>query len=404
MDNGDQTRATDVTSLSGYQLWGTASDAEWWLGGKTVVNNAIEDQNWMSEETTTFYGICTSNAITLSDNVTIGLTDEKFNGTFTYLVPSTVASQEDLLAGVGTGNPTDGATIDFKHLLSAFTALNIKLDANQNGVNDAGKTYDLVIESITFHNLINAGSFTFSTEADEAPGSWDTSSFSAEDWVANTSKGDLTIPVNQTLSFAIPTGTPGVTAQAPTDAGYKAASVITKAISLSDVIYILPQSGITAWNPGTPVSKVYPNDPANAYVSIACKLYLHEGQRVVEAAYDSDNGEILGDVDGEYCCPDAATISYMEEEEMDPEDDYGELGYGFPPSKKGNLITIGGAFVGGGDDDTAETTTNGEIVIPFKAASLAVNKGYTLTLKLVESLKNTSTGVKPTYNTASFTN
>jgi len=354
------TRATDATSLSTFQLYAYDETAtpQWWISNVTFnkPGNTWEGTwtdgtpNWPTTAASDFYAV--SNNVAASDNVTGDIT----TGSFNYTLPTAVASQEDLLVGYASGTSATSVNISLKHALAAVTSAKLRFNARLTGANDKQSTYVLIVKSITFHNFINKGTFTFAKDA-AAPGAWNTASLTEAQWLDNTDKANITVNVNKTFNYTVPA------AKTTATVNRSATDCITEwIINLTDYIYLLPQAGISAWDPGTQdaTTKLFENNPENAYVSIKCVLYNY----------------IEGDTN---------------EDEEDP--DYGKT------NCQPLISDSDPAYVEDAADDAG-----GNLYIPFKPTSVAYGKGYALTLNVVETYTDAEGGIGQTFANAKFNN
>lgn len=342
VEEASGTRATDVTSSTGsnpllnFQLYAT-DGTNTWIDGATFTRASKSDAwgttdsyNW-AEGTSTFYGISNNSATAPTFTGTIT------NGSFTYAVPTDVDNgQEDLLVGKTTGDATSGASITFTHALGAVTALNVKLNCLLTGTQDAEGTYLFKATEIAFCNLITTGTYAYEDNV------WSTQSLASTDaWEAvTTGKETITGTLPGTVNtYLVPSDTPEtvtINNSSFPEANYTA----SWAINLANNIYLLPQSYISPWDPGTKSGNYYPNNPTDesevgAYVRIKC----------VFAWADEDFAN-----DGD----DAWVQPYVSED---------------APDTFGAFKTDAGAY----------------IYVPFSAVSIDVNKGYTLNINLIKA-------------------
>ncbi|MBQ8711986.1 MAG: hypothetical protein IJ551_04080 [Prevotella sp.] len=283
VDGDNTTRATDVTKNSGdnplvyFQLY-AVNGTNNWINGTTF----NKDGNWTGSwgdsgqpnwptGTSTFYGISnnTATAPTFTGTIT--------SGSFTYELPGDVTDgQEDLLVATATGDATSGVSLSFKHALAAVTGLSFKLNTLLTGTNDAEGYYLLNVKEISFCNLITKGTFTYDATKANGVGNWDTEALADNSaWEAVEDKEEVKATLTHaTLKYLVPNDCPeSVTIDEdnyPSD-DY----TVIWPVTLTDNIYLLPQSNISPWEPGTPNGTVYPNSPltdgeVGAYIRIKC--------------------------------------------------------------------------------------------------------------------------------------
>lgn len=291
IENASGTRAVDVNKTSNplvnFQLYAVNNTSNW-IQGITFTKSGSWTGDWGKDEqpnwpngTSTFYGISnnTETAPVFTGTIT--------NGSFTYDLPTSVSAQEDLLAGTTTGTAATGANISFKHILGAVTGLNFKLNALLSGTADGDQAYYLIVKEVSFCNLITKGTYVYET------GMWDTQSLANDAaWEANDDKVDITINgagltgkstaadilQDLTFTFDVPDDCPETVPDDLSD--YVQADYTANwSVNLANNIYLLPQSHIVKWAPGTPAGLVYPNDPTEqdgAYLKIKCVFGLCE--------------------------------------------------------------------------------------------------------------------------------
>ena len=120
-----------------------------------------------AEYTCSFFGIAMSDGkLTTQDfysNVTTTTNDAGQIVSFDYTVPEAAIDQPDIMvAATGNvkGDGLDGATLNFKHILSA---INVKVGTAT--ANEGETIEDLTINSITFNNVYGKGQYSIATNA-----------------------------------------------------------------------------------------------------------------------------------------------------------------------------------------------------------------------------------------------
>lgn len=161
---GYKTSGTTTT-----QMFNTYHQKDGGMWEKPVGAAGTENANgyfWPgSEYTCSFFGIAMSDGKLTTEsfysNVTTTANDAGQIVSFDYTVPDAAVDQPDIMVASATNLPGDGsqgATLDFKHIL---TAVNIKVGTAKVGSDITGIT----IESITFDNIYAKAAYTIETDA-----------------------------------------------------------------------------------------------------------------------------------------------------------------------------------------------------------------------------------------------
>lgn len=205
--NNSGTRASDITTLKNFQIWGFTGDATNELAGVncTLASGGgyvpATTVNWPDANTSyTFYAV-SNNTKTLSSNISnndITGSSHSFDYTMPYTVVDgknvvTIASQEDLLAAAASGKSTTGVTLPFDHILSA---VKLKLSVNPSTTNYGSNLKDgtdyrflLKIRKIKIRNVKISGNYNFIT-------GWNTNDGVLGDYVIDFSTNPIFIELN----------------------------------------------------------------------------------------------------------------------------------------------------------------------------------------------------------------
>lgn len=200
--NNSGTRASDITTLNNFQIWGFLGDETNQLAGvnctpATGGYNPSISVNWpVAGQDYTFYALSdnTSSTSNITNNAIAGTTTHSFDYTMPYTEVDgkkivTIASQKDLLTAAAQGNTTEGLNMHFDHALTA-AKMRITLDPSKNPTYykpNGGPYYIYVmkIQKIILHNIKISGTYTFGDGC--APGA--TSSTIAQNGSWNTKDG-----------------------------------------------------------------------------------------------------------------------------------------------------------------------------------------------------------------------
>ena len=212
--NNSGTRASDITTLKNFQIWGFTGDATNELAGVncTLASGGgyvpATTVNWPDANTSyTFYAV-SNNTKTLSSNISnndIAGSSHSFDYTMPYTVVDgknvvTIASQEDLLAAAASGKSTTGVTLPFDHILSAGN-IHLKLTPSNTYHGQSTTThymFAIKINKITIHNVYISGTYNAVTNL------WNTSSGVLGDYVIDFSDNPLLIQTPYNVNVDLP--------------------------------------------------------------------------------------------------------------------------------------------------------------------------------------------------------
>jgi hypothetical protein len=165
------TRATDLngTNFTNFQLYAFEGSSETpWINNVRFAKDASwtpasGTYTWPTKgATSTFYAV-SENTLDGSFSGSLGNGDK----TFTYSIPTDIASQKDLLAAYKTASSNDASVnLQFKHALAA-AKLTLSIDPSLTVINSDYATYRLYakIKSITFNNVNISGTYDIANDA-----------------------------------------------------------------------------------------------------------------------------------------------------------------------------------------------------------------------------------------------
>lgn len=185
--NNSGTRASDITSLSNFQIWGFLGDETNELAGVNCTPatgggyNPATSVNWPVAGTPyTFYAI-SNNASSVSNNVLFNDNPYGFKYTMPYTIDENsvkvvdVKDQEDLLVATAQGNSSDGLTLNFDHAFAVVSGINLKLTPSytphmvarpaqiEAGQTPADYMFTAKVNKIVFHNIRISGNYAMGT-------------------------------------------------------------------------------------------------------------------------------------------------------------------------------------------------------------------------------------------------
>ena len=188
--NNSGTRASDITTLNNFQIWGFTGDATNELAGVNCTTASgggyvpATTVNWPDANTSyTFYAV-SNNTNTLSANISnndIAGSSHSFDYTMPYTIDENsvkvvdVKDQEDLLVATAQGNSSDGLTLNFDHAFAVVSGINLKLTPSytphmvarpaqiEAGQTPADYMFTAKVNKIVFHNIRISGNYAMGT-------------------------------------------------------------------------------------------------------------------------------------------------------------------------------------------------------------------------------------------------
>lgn len=167
-------RATVATSFTGFKLYGYKDDADKtnFLDGVNFANSgsswvSVGSANWPEGSgSCNFYAISTQGAAEAPEGIDI--TDLK-NGTFSYIVPTDVAKQKDILVAsqndVAYNDNAGKIKLGFKHALANVT-MQVRFNFTENNnpvVSEDISECLFSFDRIKIHNVYTSGTYNAST-------------------------------------------------------------------------------------------------------------------------------------------------------------------------------------------------------------------------------------------------
>ena len=165
--NNSGTRASDITTLNNFQIWGFTGDATNELAGVNCTPASgggyvpATTVNWpVAGKTYTFNAVSNGSGKISSNILTPTIVNDTLS--FSYVVPQNVASQEDLLVAIAKGSSSTGLNLAFDHALTAAT-LTIKLNTGYSSTYGPKAEQDYMffvkIQKIIIHNIKKSGKY-----------------------------------------------------------------------------------------------------------------------------------------------------------------------------------------------------------------------------------------------------
>ena len=297
--NNSGTRASDITSLSNFQIWGFTGDATNELAGVncTLASGGgyvpATTVNWPDANTSyTFYAV-SNNTNTLSANISnndIAGISHSFDYTMPYTEVDgknvvTNASQEDLLAAAASGKSATGVTLPFDHVFTAGK-LRISIDPSKTPYGDAFKDFSTQsnivckIRKIIIHNVKVSGTYNAVTKT------WDTTNGTLGNYVIDFTDNPLFIH------------------RATADGTYEA---LLDVDGNNGNLYFIPQT-IDYWNivpntSGTNVSDVGGTNGEQSYIefdAITMGYYSEDLEMALDDVVASSNSNWTKNANGDF--------------------------------------------------------------------------------------------------------
>ena len=243
----------DNANIGRYALYGMAGKN---IFAKNVIFERKEDGTWTQSGSfsipsgaVNFYAVNAPFAKKKDGGIMDKLTMTPAKQTFTYTVPERAEDQFDLMyassLGVNLSESGGDTGLRFK---SALAALNFMI------VNKMEDGYSVVVGGVSVHNLINAGTFTFST----------TESNSGT-WAEGTTRGKVERILDE--PFVVP-GTRDYLVHKDT------------------ILIVMPQAKGTKWKTkdASPVSIAEADASGQTYLKLLCKIRNGQGRYVLGTA------------------------------------------------------------------------------------------------------------------------